>query len=118
MTLTRLSRPQLLVMAWAVASYLVALLPAGTGGLPRAINAVLFMTLGPACGLMLALTRVFPAAVSAVIAIAGSLATLLLSSQLLLLLGLWSAWRVAALVTWVTIALVLATTDYPIRKVD
>lgn len=118
MSITRLSRPQLLVIAWAVTSYLVALLPAGTGGLPRAVNAVLFMTLGPACALALALTRRFPAAVACVVAIAGSVATLLLSSQLLLLLGLWSAWRVAALVTWFTVALVLATADYPTRKVD
>jgi hypothetical protein len=118
MTLTRLTRPQILIMAWAVASYLVALLPAGTGGLPRAVNAVAFMMLGPGCALMLALARVFPAALAGVLALAGSLATLLLSSQVLLILGLWSAWRVAALVTWVTVALVLATTDYPMRKVD
>jgi hypothetical protein len=118
MTHTRLSRPQVLVLAWAVTSYLVALLPAGAGGLPRVVNGVLFMTLGPACALGLALTRRFPAGVATVMAIAGSLATLLVSSQLLLVLGLWSAWRVAALVTWVTMALVLATADYPSRKVD
>lgn len=118
MSFTRLSRAQVLVIAWAVTSYLVALLPAGTGGLPRAVNAVLFMTLGPAGAVMLALTRVFHPGVAGVIAIAGSLATLVLSSQVLLLLGLWTAWRVAALVTWVTVALVLATVDYPTRKVD
>ena len=118
MTATRFGRAQVLVMAWAVASYLIALLPAGTGGLPRAVNGVLFMTLGPACGLALALTRRFPAAVACVMSVGGSVATLLLSSQLLLLLGLWSAWRVAALVTWVTVALVLATADYPRRTVD
>lgn len=118
MTGTRLGRAQVVVIAWAVTSYLVALLPAGAGGLPRAVNGVLFMTLGPGCALALALTRRFPAAVACVIAIGGSVATLLLSSQLLLLLGLWSAWRVAALVTWVTVALVLATADYPRRTVD
>jgi hypothetical protein len=118
MTFTRINRLQILVMAWAVASYLVALLPAGTGGLPRAVNAVVFMTLGPGCALMLALARSFPPAVAGVIAVAGSLTTLLLSSQLLLMLGLWAAWRVAALVTWVTVALVLATADFPTRKGD
>jgi hypothetical protein len=118
MSFTRLGRAQLLVMAWAVASYLVALLPVGTGGLPRAVNAVVFMTLGPGCALMLALIRAFPPALAGVVAVAGSLTTLLLSSQVLLLLGVWTAWRVAALVTWVTVAVVLATADYPTRKVD
>jgi hypothetical protein len=118
MTFPRLSRAHILVMAWALASYLVALLPAGTGGVPRAVNAVVFMTLGPGCAAMLWLTRLFPLALASVIAVACSLTTLLLSSQVLLVLGQWSAWRVAALVTWVTVALVLATANYPTEKAE
>lgn len=101
-----LSRALPLVLpGWAALTVLVALLPAGAGGLLRAVNALLFLTLGPGCALAFLLARRLPPAVLMVVALATSLTVLLLSSQLLLILGIWAAWRVAALVAAVTIAL-------------
>lgn len=98
---------QLLLPAWAVVSVLVALLPAGVGGLVRVVNAVLFLTMGPGCALAGLLARRLPAAVVLVVGLSASFTVLLLSSQLLLILGVWRAWRVAALVGAATIALVV-----------
>jgi hypothetical protein len=99
------------LLTWATVSFLIALLPSGAGGLARAVNAVVFMTLGPACALAVLLVRAVPAAVAGVVAVAASLTVLVLSSQMLLIIGLWAPWRVAALVALTTIALVLV----PIR---
>jgi hypothetical protein len=99
------------LLTWATVSFLIALLPSGAGGLARAVNAVVFMTLGPACALAVLLVRAVPAAVAGVVAVAASLTVLVLSSQMLLIIGVWAPWRVAALVALTTIALVLV----PIR---
>jgi hypothetical protein len=99
------------LLTWATVSFLIALLPSGAGGLARAVNAVVFMTLGPACALAVLLVRAVPPAVAGVVAVAASLTVLVLSSQMLLIIGVWAPWRVAALVALTTIALVLV----PIR---
>jgi hypothetical protein len=112
MTTTRFRVLQVALLTWATVSFLMALLPSGVGGLARAVNAVVFMTLGPACALAGLLVRAVPPAVAGVIAVAASLTVLVLSSQMLLIMGLWAPWRVAALVALTTIALVLG----PIRR--
>jgi hypothetical protein len=99
------------LLTWATVSFLIALLPSGAGGLARAVNAVVFMTLGPACALAVLLVRAVPAAVAGVVAVAASLTVLVQSSQMLLIIVVWAPWRVAALVALTTIALVLV----PIR---
>lgn len=114
-------RPVLLL--WAAASLLLAFLPVGAGGLPRAVNAVVFMTLGPAVALMVLLTlparsrsrrgAALPPALAGVISLATSLTVLVLSSELLLLTGLWSAWGVAAMVAVATVTLTLVPTFLP-----
>ena len=90
---------------WAALSVVVALLPPGAGGLARVLNAVVFLSLGPGCALGSLLATRLPRAVLPVVALAASLTVLLLSSQVLLALGMWTAWRVAALVGAATIAL-------------
>jgi hypothetical protein len=107
MTMTRFRVLHVGLLTWATLSFFIALLPSGTGGLVRAVNAVVFLTLGPACALAVLLARAVPPAVAWVIAIAASLTVLVLSSQMLLIIGLWAPWRVAALVSSTTIALVL-----------
>lgn len=98
---------QLAVSGWAAVSLVVALLPPGAGGPARAVNAVLFLTAGPGCALAGLLGGRVPWAMAASVAVAASLAVLLLSSQLLLILGLWAPWRVAALAALATIVLVV-----------
>lgn len=93
---------------WATVSFLLALLPPGVGGVARAVNAVLFLTTGPGCAVAGLLHRRVPPAAVGAVAVAMSLSVLLLSSQLLLVMGMWAPWRVAALVTLTTIALVVA----------
>ncbi|MBA2465531.1 MAG: hypothetical protein H0V42_11245 [Nocardioidaceae bacterium] len=112
MTSEKIRTLRAIILAWAVLSFLVALLPGGVGGVPRVVNAVLFMTLGPGCALMalLLFRRSLPAwsaALAGVVAIAASLTILVLSSQLLLMVGLWTVGSVAGAVTLATIALVL-----------
>jgi hypothetical protein len=103
--MTEIRAPQVVLLAWAAVSFLAALLPAGVGGIPRAVNAIVFLALGPGCALLVFLVRSLPVVVSAVIAIAVSLTVLVLSSQMLLLLGVWTYWGVAAIVAWFTVAL-------------
>jgi hypothetical protein len=97
--------PRLALTCWALASLALAWLPPGVGGLPRTINAIVFMTLGPAVALAWYLARMVPLAVAGVVGLAASLVVLLLISQLLLLTGLWTPWRVAALIALVMIVL-------------
>ena len=106
MKLPNLQRPQLLVFLWADLSFLLALLPHGVGGVPRAVNAVLFMTLGPACAVLL-LLRSLPPVVAVVVGMGVSLGTLIRASQALLILGIWTAWGVAGIVAITTIGLTL-----------
>ena len=106
----RAARPVL--VTWAVGSLLLALLPPGVGGSGRALNAVLFMTMGPAFAVGTVLLDRVTTAVATVIALATSLTLLVLSSEGLLMLGLWSPWRVAALVALATVA----PTVIPIRR--
>jgi hypothetical protein len=98
---------QLALPIWATVSLLLALLPSGVGGLARAVNAVLFLTMGPGCAVAGLLARRLPPAVVGVVAVATSLTVLLLSSQMLLIVGMWAPWRVAALVALATIGLVV-----------
>jgi len=109
---TRYRPAQVALVCWAATSLLVAMLPAGVGGWPRTLNAVVFLVFGPGCALAWHLGRSVPPAVAAVIALAASLAVLLLSSQLLLILGLWAPWGVTALVYLATVGLVAV----PVRK--
>jgi hypothetical protein len=103
MTLKRPRALQLALPIWATVSLLLALLPSGVGGLARAVNAVLFLTMGPGCAVAGLLARRLPPAVVGVVAVATSLTVLLLSSQMLLIVGMWAPWRVAALVALATI---------------
>jgi hypothetical protein len=114
MTTNRFRVLQVALLTWATVSFLIALLPPGTGGSARAVNAVVFMTLGPACALARLLLHAVSPAVVGVIAVAASLTVLVLSSQMLLIMGLWAPWRVAALVALTTIALVL----FPLPEVN
>lgn len=110
-------RPRFLAAAyssWAVASFLLALLPPDAGGPGRALNAVLFLTLGPAGPTAAVLGRRMPPAVIAVIAIGVSLSALVLLSQALLVVGWWAAWRVAGLVALLTIGLAIVPVLGPI----
>jgi hypothetical protein len=105
---TRLTPVQWTLLGWALTTTLVGLLPQGVGGGVRAFNALLFLSLGPGCALMLLLVGVLPLATALVVALGSSLGVLLLASQLLLLMSLWRDWSVTALVAMVTVALVLA----------
>jgi hypothetical protein len=105
---TRLTPVQWALLGWAFVSTMVGLLPEGVGGGLRAFNALLFLSLGPGCALMLLLIGVIPLATALVVALGSSLGVLLLTSQLLLLMSLWRDWTVTALVAMVTVALVLA----------
>lgn len=96
------------LLGWAVATFLVGLLPEGVGDGPRTFNALLFLTLGPGCALMLVLVDVLPLSTAMVVALGSSLGVLLLSSQVLLVMGLWRHSTVTALVGAVTVVLVLA----------
>jgi hypothetical protein len=97
---------------WALVTVALAPLPVGVGGWPRAVNAVAFMLLGPGIAMTAILVRLVDPTVAGVIAMAGSLTVLVLSSQALLVLHMWAPWRVAVLVAAVTIALALA----PVRS--
>jgi len=107
MTAARQRKVQAAISVWAVASFVVALWPPGVGGLARAVNAVLFMTFGPACALVIVLTRQVDRAIALAVSVAASLTILVLASQLLLVTGLWAAWRVAGIVAFATVALAL-----------
>lgn len=98
---------QVVVAAWAICSLVVALLPTGVGGVPRALYAIAFLVLGPGVAI---LTRApaWPVAIRCTAALGTSVTALVLGSQLLLILGLWSAPGVAVLVALATVALALA----------
>lgn len=105
--LSRLHPAQLVLVSWALLSFGLSLLPTGVGGPPRAVNAVLFMTLGPGCAMLVFLLRFLAPAVAVVVAGGTSLAILVLGSQVLLIAGVWRAWGVTALVALATIAIAL-----------
>lgn len=96
-----------MLAGWAALSVVVALLPPGVGGLARVLNTVVFLGLGPGCALASLLATRLPRAVLPVLALATSLTVLLLSSQVLLALGIWAAWRVSAFVGAATIAVAI-----------
>lgn len=112
MTTVRLRSPHAVILVWTTVSFLAAMLPPGVGGVPRAVNAVLFMTLGPGCALMITLLRSMPLETAASIAIGASLTVLVLSSQGLLIMGLWSTLHVAALVALATISFTLVSVEW------
>jgi hypothetical protein len=93
---------------WAVATFLGGLLPEGVGDGLRTFNALVFLTLGPGCALLLVLRDVMPLPTALVVALGASLGVLLLSSQVLLVMGLWRHSTVTGLVATVTVGLVLA----------
>ena len=108
---------RLLLVAWALGSAYVALAPVGWGGIPRVVNAVAFMMLGPAVAIMWRLLRRTPVAafsppLAFVIAMATSLSVLVLSSITLLLLGVWTVEGVVAVVT----ATVVSVAVWPHRR--
>ncbi|HET9499734.1 MAG TPA: hypothetical protein VFO98_05705 [Marmoricola sp.] len=107
---------QWLLLAWAVVTFLLSLLPEGVGHDPRALNALLFLCLGPACALMLLLRGALPASGAAVVALGASLGILVLSSQLLLILGAWTAGGVTAIVAVVTIVVAFTPWRIPLRR--
>ncbi len=105
--MSRVRPIQLVLVGWALLSFAVALLPEGVGGSPRAVNAVLFLTLGPGCAMLLLLFRSLTPAVAVVVAMGTSLAILVLGSQALLILGMWRSSGVTLLVALATIGLTL-----------
>jgi hypothetical protein len=106
-TLTRLRPVQVVLLSWTLLSFVLAVLPPDMGGTVRALNAVLFITLGPGCALFLLLLEYMPPAEAAVVAIGTSLVTLVLGSQVLLIMGFWRTWGVTGIVALVTAALTL-----------
>lgn len=98
-------RPRLLVIAWVAVSMAVALLPPGVGGLPRVLNALLFMGFAPGVAVVVALRRSITLPVACVTGLVASLTILVLSSQLLLALDMWTAPGVAAIVSAATLTL-------------
>jgi hypothetical protein len=96
------------LLGWAVATFSVGLLPEGVGDGLRTVNALVFLTLGPGCALLLVLVDVMPLPTALVVSLGASLGVLLLSSQVLLVMGLWRHSTVTALVATVTVGLVLA----------
>ena len=104
---TRLTPVHWTLLGWALVTTMAGLLPEGVGGGLRAFNALLFLSLGPGCALMLLLVGVIPLATALVVALGSSLGVLLLTSQVLLLMSLWHDWSVTVLVAMVTVALVL-----------
>ena len=107
MTWLRPRLPELAILGWVVVSLALSLLPTGVGGPARAINAVVFMGFGPGCAVMVRLAGRWSGLVCSVIALAVTLTVLILSSQLLLVLGAWSVPAVAGLVALVTVMLAL-----------
>lgn len=103
-----LAPAQWLLLGWAAVTFAVDLLPEGVGAELRTFNALLFLALGPGCALMLVLIHVVPLPTAMVVALGSSLGVLLLSSQVLLLMGLWRHSAVTGLVAAVTVVLVLA----------
>jgi len=95
------------ILCWSGASAVVAFLPHGAGGVPRAVNAIVFLMFGPGCALALGLRRRVPFPVVATISLGASLPVLVVSSQLLLILRIWSPWGVTAVVGLVTVGLLL-----------
>ena len=107
MKLERLGWGRILLVAWALGTFLVSLLPEGVGGAPRLVDVVLFLCLGPACALVVLLMRSMPPSVAGVVALGSSLAILVLSSQVLVLLGVWGFSSVTGIVCLVTVVLVV-----------
>jgi hypothetical protein len=92
-----------LLVAWAVTSATLALLPAGAGGWPRATDVLIFMVFGPVCLTVLARPSLpLPVAVTAGLGV--SLGLLVVTSQALLLLQVWRPWAVTALIAVATVA--------------
>jgi hypothetical protein len=101
------------LVVWAVASFGLALLPEGVGGFARALNAVVFFTLGPGAAIVALLIRKMPPVVAVVVALGGSLSALVLLSEGLLILGVWAPSRVAGLLALLTVALAVVPLARP-----
>lgn len=104
------------LLAWSAATFAFALLPDGAGDFPRALNALLFLVLAPAFALMFLLRDTLPPTAAAVVSLGSSLGILVLSSQLLLLVDLWSPWGVTAMVGAAT--LIMAFAPWQPRRED
>ena len=99
------------VVGWSVLSCALALSPAGFGGVPRAVNSVAFLLLGPGVALATFLRRRYTVdshfllapGVVAVVSETFSLTLLVLLGMLLLLVGAWSTVAVVLVVTLVSV---------------
>jgi len=113
---------QQLLLVWCFVSTFLGVLPAGVGGVPRALNSIVYMLMGPGIAMAMLLQRRHPIsqqhphaplgtaglspAARAVVAGTFSLTLLVLSNLVLLLTGVWS---VASSVAAVTIGAVVVT---------
>ena len=104
------------VVVWSLVSCALALSPAGFGGVPRAVNSIAFLLLGPGVALATFLRRRYTVdslfllapGTLAVIAQTFSLTLLVLLSMLLLLVGAWSVTAVVVAVTVVAVGVAVA----------
>jgi hypothetical protein len=111
---------QQLLLVWCFVSAFLGVLPTGVGGVPRALNSIVYMLFGPGIAMALLLQRRrplnqqphaqlgigLPPTARAVLAATFSLTLLVLSNMVLLLSGVWS---VASSVAAVTIGAVVVT---------
>jgi hypothetical protein len=112
------------VVAWSLLSCLLGLAPTGFGGVPRAVNAVVFLLTGPGIALAMLMDRryttgsrrVLAPSLNAVISGTFSLTLLVLSSMTLLLVGAWSVPAVLGVVTAVAVVVaVLPAGSVPVE---
>jgi hypothetical protein len=106
-----MTRASALVVLWSVLSGALALAPTGFGGLPRAVNSVVFLVAGPGIALAaflhrrytLGSGRLLAPSVVAVISETFSLTLLVLTGMALLLVGAWSVPAVVGILTLVAV---------------
>jgi len=99
------------VVVWSALSCALALSPAGFGGVPRAVNSIAFLLLGPGVALATFLRRRYTVGsramlapgVVAVVSETFSLTLLVLIAMVLLLVGAWSVGAVVVAVTVVAV---------------
>ena len=111
----RISGASVLVVLWSLGSCALALSPAGTGGVPRAVNSVAFLLLGPGVAMATLLRRryavggrpVLAPGLVAVISETFSITLLVLTGMALLLVGAWSVTAVVAVITAVAVLLAM-----------
>jgi hypothetical protein len=107
----RMSGASAAVVVWSLASCALALSPAGVGGVPRAVNSVVFLLMGPGIALATFLgrrytigsRRLLSPGLVAVISETFAVTLLVLTGMVLLLVGAWSVEAVVGVVTAVAV---------------